>query len=697
MTINGGSTSQQTIAGKEIILNTGVLAKQANGAVIAQCGDLVILATVAMSKKPKEGVNFFPLTIEFAEKMYASGKIPGGFFKREARPSTTATLTARLIDRPLRPTFPKNFFNDVQVIITILSYDPTICIETLSIVAASAAITVSDIPFNGPVGAAKIGRIDGNFVINPSEDELKNSDLDLVVSGTKDAILMIEAGANQVSEETILEGIMIAHESIKETVQLQEALQKQAGKEKLAAPTEDPQIATMKETISDFIGTKIQEALTQGQNNKSDVDTILATIEKEVTTTFIKEDENNESIVKTAFEKIRKEQVRQSILKSKVRPDGRKLDEIRPIDIQLNVLPSVHGSAVFTRGETQSLGVITLGSPDDSQMIDGLNEKTFKSYFFHYNFPPFSVGECGRLMTGRRELGHGALAERALLPILPSVEAFPYTLRIVSEILESNGSSSMASVCSGSLSMMSGGVPIKAAVSGIAMGLLMDDTDCTILSDIQGLEDHYGDMDFKVAGTTEGITALQLDIKIAGLSKEILKKALTQAKEGRLFILNKMNQAITQPNQELSPKAPKIVTIYIDPEKVGLIIGPGGKNIRKIEEDSGATVIVTDGTKGEVNITAKNKEALDMAKGIIEGMTKEPKIGDNYTGKVVKVVSFGAFVEFAPGKEGLVHISKIAPHRVEKVEDYINVGDQVKVKIENIDQQKRVNLVINHE
>ena len=697
MTINGGSTSQQTIAGKEIILNTGVLAKQANGAVIAQCGDLVILATVAMSKKPKEGVNFFPLTIEFAEKMYASGKIPGGFFKREARPSTTATLTARLIDRPLRPTFPKNFFNDVQVIITILSYDPTICIETLSIVAASAAITVSDIPFNGPVGAAKIGRIDGNFVINPSEDELKNSDLDLVVSGTKDAILMIEAGANQVSEETILEGIMIAHESIKETVQLQEALQKQAGKEKLAAPTEDPQIATMKETISNFIGTKIQEALTQGQNNKSDVDTILATIEKEVTTTFIKEDENNESIVKTAFEKIRKEQVRQSILKSKVRPDGRKLDEIRPIDIQLNVLPSVHGSAVFTRGETQSLGVITLGSPDDSQMIDGLNEKTFKSYFFHYNFPPFSVGECGRLMTGRRELGHGALAERALLPILPSVEAFPYTLRIVSEILESNGSSSMASVCSGSLSMMSGGVPIKAAVSGIAMGLLMDDTDCTILSDIQGLEDHYGDMDFKVAGTTEGITALQLDIKIAGLSKEILKKALTQAKEGRLFILNKMNQAITQPNQELSPKAPKIVTIYIDPEKVGLIIGPGGKNIRKIEEDSGATVIVTDGTKGEVNITAKNKEALDMAKGIIEGMTKEPKIGDNYTGKVVKVVSFGAFVEFAPGKEGLVHISKIAPHRVEKVEDYINVGDQVKVKIENIDQQKRVNLVINHE
>ena len=697
MTINGGSTSQQTIAGKEIILNTGVLAKQANGAVVAQCGDLVILATVAMSKKAKEGVNFFPLTIEFAEKMYASGKIPGGFFKREARPSTTATLTARLIDRPLRPTFPKNFFNDVQVIITILSYDPTICIETLSIVAASAAITVSDIPFNGPIGAAKIGRIDGNFVINPSEDELKNSDLDLVVSGTKDAILMIEAGANQVSEETILEGIMIAHESIKETVQLQEALQKQAGKEKLAAPTEDPQIATMKETISDFIGTKIQEALTQGQNNKSDVDTILATIEKEVTTTFIKEDENNESIVKTAFEKIRKEQVRQSILKSKVRPDGRKLDEIRPIDIQLNVLPSVHGSAVFTRGETQSLGVITLGSPDDSQMIDGLNEKTFKSYFFHYNFPPFSVGECGRLMTGRRELGHGALAERALLPILPSVEDFPYTLRIVSEILESNGSSSMASVCSGSLSMMSGGVPIKAAVSGIAMGLLMDDTDCTILSDIQGLEDHYGDMDFKVAGTTEGITALQLDIKIAGLSKEILKKALTQAKEGRLFILNKMNQAITQPNQELSPKAPKIVTIYIDPEKVGLIIGPGGKNIRKIEEDSGATVIVTDGTKGEVNITAKNKEALDMAKGIIEGMTKEPKIGDNYTGKVVKVVSFGAFVEFAPGKEGLVHISKIAPHRVEKVEDYINVGDQVKVKIENIDQQKRVNLVINHE
>ena len=675
----------------EVKIETGKLAKQANGSILLTAGNAVLLATVVMSKEPKEGIDFLPLTVEFAEKMYASGKIPGGFFKREARPSTDATLLARLIDRPLRPTFPKGFHNDVQVIITTLSYDPEISFEPLAIVAASAALSISDIPFNGPIGGVQVGRVDGEFVINPTRSQLKNSDLDIMVAGSSEAILMVEADAKEVSEETIIEALFFGHEAIKDIIKTQEELVEKAGKQKAELPEPAPEKAQIRQQITEFLGTKIEDSLIG--NDKKQVDALLASIESSVKDEFLEEETEQSALIMPIYNEIKKEKIRKLIISKKIRVDGRKPDEIRSIKTEVGLLPSVHGSSVFTRGETQSLGVVTLGTADDQQLIDSFSETEKSNYFFHYNFPPFSVGETGRLATGRRELGHGALAQRALKHVLPNMETYPYTIRIVSEILESNGSSSMASVCSGSLALMDCGVPIKAPVAGIAMGLLMDDDDYIVLTDIQGLEDHYGDMDFKVAGTKDGVTALQLDIKIAGLSKEILKHALSEAHKARFSILDTMNETIHEAREEMSSNAPRIHLMTIDPEKVGTLIGSGGKTIRSIEESTGASVAVLDGSKGEVSISSKNGDVLEKAIKIVTSITKDPEVGEEYEGKVVKIVSFGAFIEICPGKEGLLHISKIAKERVENVEDHLSEGDKIDVKVEKIDNQNRINLV----
>ncbi|NDC83599.1 polyribonucleotide nucleotidyltransferase [bacterium] len=679
------------VAGKEVSLSTGVMAKQANGSVVLRCGDAVLLATAVMSKGPKLGVDFFPLTVEYVEKMYASGKIPGGFFKRETRPSTAATLVARLIDRPLRPLFPKYFFNDVQVVVTVLSYDPEVSLDSLSIVAASSALAVSNIPFQGPVGAATVGLVDGQLVVNPSVTQLEVSDLHIVVAGTNDAILMVEAGANEVSESVILEAIRLAHAAIKQFVGAQDELAATVGVEKVLVPgvINDSELVS---AITLAMGNQISDSLRSG--NKQATEQFLADLEVKIIDQFVSDTSDNLAEVKRIFSSIKKEQIRQTVIKDKIRPDGRGLDVIRPIEIELGILPGTHGSALFTRGETQSLGVLTLGTSDDQQLDDGLGETVHRSYYFHYNFPPYSVGEVGNMArTGRRELGHGALAERAIKAILPKGDQFPYTVRLVSEILESNGSSSMASVCSGTLALMDAGVPIKSPVSGIAMGLLLDGSDYVILSDIQGLEDHYGDMDFKVAGSAHGITALQLDIKVGGLTQEILERALDQAHRGRMHILGTMMSVISAPRGILSANAPKIETLMIDPEKVGVLIGPGGKMIRKIEEESKANVVVTDGSIGQVSVSAKNQSDLDLAKKMIITLTRNIEAGDEYDGKVTRVTHFGAFVEILPGKEGLIHVSAMAKRRIEKVDEVVSLGQVIPVRVKEIDAQNRINLV----
>tara|TARA_B100000427_G_scaffold321510_1_gene322201 strand:- start:10692 stop:12797 length:2106 start_codon:yes stop_codon:yes gene_type:complete len=688
---------QSSIANKTIQIKSGKMAKQANGSITLQVGNTIILATACMSKTAKEGIDFLPLTVEYTEKMYSAGKIPGGFFKREARPSTAETLIARLIDRPLRPSFPKGFHNDIQIIINVISHDPNVVTEPLTIIAASAALSISDIPFNGPIGAVNVGYVDNAFIFNPTTEELKNSDLNLTIAGTKDAILMVEASANELSEEQLIQAILEGHDYIKQSIALQEDLQSKTSKEKISLPEEPQEIKEYETKIKEFLGNKISTGLTQS-NDKQAVEDILKTIQNDVIESFVNEEKDNETLVTNVFNSIKKDQIRQTILEKRIRVDGREPNEIRPITSEISILPSAHGSALFTRGETQSLGTITLGTNTDEMIIDGLEDTKRKKYFFHYNFPPFSVGEVGMIRTSRRELGHGALAQKALEAVLPDLESeFPYTVRIVSEILESNGSSSMASVCSGSLSLMDCGVPIKAPVSGIAMGLLLDGDDYIILSDIQGLEDHYGDMDFKVAGTEKGITALQLDIKISGLSEKILKESLNQAKDGRLLILNKMKEVISKPNETLSENAPKIHSLSINPEKVGTIIGSGGKMIRKLEEESGATITINDNNKGEVLIFSPNQNNLDKALKYITLLIKDPEIGDTFTGKVTKTVTFGAFIEIAPGKEGLLHISKISNDHIKRVEDHLNVGDTINVKIAAIDNQNRINLERNKE
>ncbi len=684
-------TSRAQIAGHEVILETGKMAKQANGSVVLKCGNLVLLATACMSKSPKEGIDFFPLTIEFVEKMYSSGKIPGGFFKRETRPSGNATLNARLIDRPIRPCFSKYFVNDVQIAVSVLSYDINVSPDFLSIIAASAALSVSNIPFIGPVGAALVGYIDGALVANPTIEQQSSSALHIVVAGTEDAILMVEAGAHEVSEQLILDAIALAHTHIRESIKLQKDLQSQVNpvKAEVIVPAVD---STLESKVLAELGNKIADNMKSG--NKTDIEDFLSQLEASVVEKCSAEDGSNKAEVKALYGRHKKAQIRDVIIKQKIRPDGRKTTEVRPISIEVGLLPSVHGSALFTRGETQSLGVVTLGSADDEQIEDGLAASTRKNYYFHYNFPPYSVGEVGNMArTSRRELGHGALAQRALEAVLPRYEDFPYTKRIVSEILESNGSSSMASVCSGSLALMDCGVPISSPVSGIAMGLLMDGSDYTILSDIQGLEDHYGDMDFKVAGTSKGITALQLDIKIGGLTTAILTDALAQAKEGRFHILQKMNEVMTTARTELNKNAPKIEFLAIDPEKVGIVIGPGGKMIRKIEEETGCEVIITDGSTGQVSIAGPKSENVEKARAMIVGLTRDVQVGDIYDGKVVKITTFGAFIELVPGKEALLHISKMAKRRLERVEEVIAVGDIINVEVQGIDNQNRASLV----
>lgn len=678
------------IQGREIIIETGKMARQANGAVVLRCGETVLLATATMAKEAREGADFFPLMVEFVEKYYAAGKFAGGYIKREARPSKNATLISRLIDRPLRPCFPSGFFNEVQIIITLLSLDDSFPLEYLSILAASSALAVSDIPFNKYVGAALVGDVDGHLVVNPDHEQMERSTLDMIVAGTNDAVLMIESGANEISEERIIDAIGVGHDALKEGIRLQEELAKKVNKPKLQFVPPQKNIELL-DKITVFLGSKISDNLKNG--SKQEIDEFLIQLNNDVIAEFVTEDADNLDEVNDLFGSIKKKQIRESIIQQKIRPDGRRTDEIRDITVDIDLLPAVHGSSLFTRGETQSLGIITLGTDGDEQNSDAFGEQVSESFYFHYNFPPFSVGECGFLRTGRRELGHGQLAQRALEPVIPTKDEFPYVIRLVSEILESNGSSSMASVCSGSLSLMSSGVPTKGQVSGIAMGLLMDDTgNYTILSDIQGLEDHYGDMDFKVAGTSKGITALQLDIKIEGLSKEILVDALRQAKDGRFHILDKMNDVIDAPRSQVTDRAPKVETIMIKPDKVGLLIGPGGKQIKKIEEDTKAVVYVVDGDKGEVSISGKNSEIINFAKRVIQELVKDVEKGEVYDGKVVKIMNFGAFVELLPGKEALLHISKIAEERVNKVEDYFSVGDSVKVKVMEIDRQGRVNV-----
>lgn len=689
--LNNKTIVREQVAGHEVTLETGAMAKQANGSVLLKCGKLALLATATMSKSPKPGQSFFPLTVEFSEKMYASGKIPGGFFKREARPRVGATLTSRLIDRPLRPCFPNDFYNDVQIIVTVLSYDDTLSPEPFAIHAASAALMISDIPFNSAVSSVLVGYVNNEFIINPTEEQMKNSELDLVVAGTQDAILMVESSAKELSEEIIIDGISKAHDAIKDLVSMQLSLTKSCSKEKYIVPPIERNEDIERRVIQLLEG-KIEKIF--DIKEKLAVESYLNTCLEDVMAEFdLEESPEHAPFISNAFNTHKKNIIRSTIIQKRLRPDGRSPEDVRPIDIEVGLLANTHGSSLFTRGETQSLGVITLGTAEDEQLEDGLKENFKRNYFFHYNFPPYSVGETGMFnRTSRRELGHGALAERALQPVLPSKESFPYTIRIVSEILESNGSSSMASVCSGSLSLMDSGVPVSSGVSGIAMGLLMDDNGYTILSDIQGAEDHYGDMDFKVAGTTNGITALQLDIKISGLSKQILKESLEQAKTGRLHILQKMNEALAGPRNELSDGVPMIESISIPPSKIGMVIGSGGKMIRKIEEDTHASVYIEDGDSGEVVLSSTKRAHIEHAKTIILGLCKDVEKGDVYTGKVVRTTKFGAFVELLPGKDGLIHISKLSDKRIDRVEDVINVGESIEVKVTDIDSNNRISL-----
>ncbi len=674
------------INGKEFIIETGKLAKQANGAVVIRYGDTVVLVTAVGAEEPKEDIDFFPLTVEFEEKFYAAGKIPGGFIKREGKPGERAILTARLIDRPIRPLFPDGYRNEVQIIATVLSVDQENPPDILGITGASAALTISNIPFEGPIAGVRIGYKNGDYLVNPTSSELEDSLLDIVVAGTKDAITMVEAGAKEVSEDIIVGALEVAQKEITNIVELQERLQKKVGKEKMAFEPLD--ITGVKNKIIELEIDNIKDAIITKE--KKERERGLSLIKKSLKEKF-QEDEEFIKYLNDAFEEIVKDEVRKLITTQKKRVDGRGLDEIRPISCEVGILPRTHGSALFTRGQTQALVITTLGATEDEQIVDDITEEENKKFMLHYNFPPFSVGEVRpRRGPGRREIGHGALAERAIKAVLPDEEEFPYTIRVVSEILESNGSSSMATVCGATLSLMDAGVGISKPVSGIAMGLIKEGDEFFILTDILGLEDHYGDMDFKVAGTRDGITALQMDIKISGISSEIMKKALDQAKKARFFILDKMAEAIEKPRENLSPYAPRIEILNISPNKIGDLIGPGGKNIKRIIEETGVKINIE--PDGKVYVFSTDEGAFDKAREMIEVLTKEAKVGENYLGKVTRITNFGAFVEIFPGKEGLVHISNLSTKRVKNVKDVVNVGDKILVKVIDIDDTGRVNL-----
>ncbi|MBR6027955.1 MAG: polyribonucleotide nucleotidyltransferase [Clostridia bacterium] len=680
------------LAGRKLTLEFGKYCEQANGSVWVHLGDTVVMVNATMASTPREGVDFFPLAVDVEEKQYSVGKIPGGFIKREGRPTDKATLTCRLIDRPLRPLFNKGMRNDVQVVVTILSVEQDVPPEIPAMIGSSIAIAVSDIPWGGPTGSVCVGRVGGQYIINPGEEDRARSDMSIYVAGTRDAIMMVEAGANELSEDVMLDGIMFAHEYIRKIVEFQEMIVREIGKEKVTVPListgEDVKAAVRAYAYDKAVWTfsTYERAERQAREKQVKQETLEALGEQFP---------GRESEIADALYYLNKEVMRRNILDNGIRADGRKVNEIRPIWCEVGVLPRVHGSAVFTRGQTQALTVTTLGPVSEGQVLDGLSNENFKRYIHQYNMPPYATGEAGRLKSpGRREIGHGALAERALLPVIPTEEEFPYALRLVSEILSSNGSSSMASVCGSTMSLMDAGVPIHAPVAGVAMGLIKDtESDkVAVLTDIQGLEDFLGDMDFKVAGSMNGITAIQMDIKIAGISREILKTALEQALQGRLFILQKMLDCIGEPRKELNQYAPKIVRFTINPEKIREVIGPGGKMINKIIAETGVKIDIED--DGRVFISTPNAEAADKARKIIEGIARDFQVGDVFTGRVVRIMNFGAFVELAPGKDGMIHISKLADHRVEKVEDVVSIGDELEVRISEIGP-KGIDLVRN--
>ncbi|WP_419873147.1 polyribonucleotide nucleotidyltransferase [Candidatus Pristimantibacillus sp. PTI5] len=681
---------EMEVGGRPLSIETGRLAKQANAAVTVQYGDTVVLCTVTASTGPKD-LDFFPLTVNYEERLYAVGKIPGGFIKREGRPSEKAILSSRLTDRPIRPLFPEGFRNDVQVMNIVMSVDQDCSPEIAAMIGTSAALSISDVPFDGPIGGVNVGRVNGQFVINPTVEQSQETDIFVVVAGTKDAIMMVEAEANEVSEAVMLEAIMFGHDEIKKIVAKIEELLAVAGKPKMEVKLHTVN-AQVNADVRAYASAGLVEAIkVEEKHARQDaIDAVNSAAVAHFEEQYIETPELLSDVKEVLYD-IVKEEVRRLISHDKVRPDGRSLDEIRPIDCDVAILPRTHGTGLFTRGQTQALSICTLGAMGDVQILDGISPEETKRFMHHYNFPPFSVGEARPLRPpGRREIGHGALGERALSKVIPSEAEFPYTIRLVSEVLESNGSSSQASICASTLAMMDAGVPIKAPVAGIAMGLIKDGEHFAILSDIQGMEDHLGDMDFKVAGTAEGVTAIQMDIKIAGINREILEQSLEQARQGRIFILGKMLESLPTTRTSLSKYAPKILTLRINPDKIRDVIGAGGKIINKIIEETGVKIDIEQ--DGMVFIASSNEEMNQKAKSIIEGIVKEVVVGEIYVGTVKRVEKFGAFVEILPNKDGLVHISQLSTERVAKTEDVVNIGDQIKVKVTEIDQQGRINL-----
>lgn len=686
-------TFKTALGGRLLQLEIGKVCEMASGQVMLRYGETVVNVTATCSATPRQDIDFFPLSVDYEERMYAAGKIPGGFIKREGRPSEKAILSCRLIDRPIRPLFPKGFYNDVQVVATVMSVDSDCAPEIVAMIGSSVALSISDIPFDGPTASVVIGRVNEHFVINPTKAEREESDLHLVVSGTKDAIMMVEAGANEVAEDVVLEAIMFGHEEIKKLVAFIEEIVAEVGKPKreinLYKVPED-----IDKAVRDYAVDKMRAAI-QTYDKQERLEGMDA-VETDTKEHFAEIYPENPKDISAILYNITKEQVRSLILDEGIRPDNRKTDEIRPIWCETGILPRTHGTGLFKRGQTQVLSVATLGAMGEAQTIDGIGDEVQKRYMHHYNFPPYSVGEARPMRSaGRREIGHGALAERALMPVLPSVEEFPYAMRVVSEVLSSNGSTSQASICGSCLALMDAGVPIKAPVAGIAMGLIervQEDgsSKIAILSDIQGMEDFLGDMDFKVAGTAKGITAIQMDIKVHGLSKQILGDALTQAHDGRMFIMDQMMQELPKPREEMSAYAPRIISMQVHPDKIRTIIGPGGKTINRIIGETGVKIDIND--EGLVYIAAPDMESADAALKSIELLVKEVEVGQTYQGKVMRLMNFGAFIEILPGKEGLLHISKMAKERVEKVEDIMNVGDTVTVKVAEVDNQNRINL-----
>ncbi|HAT82746.1 polyribonucleotide nucleotidyltransferase [Eubacterium pyruvativorans] len=688
-------TFKMALGGRLLQLEIGKYAEQANGAVMVRYGDSAVLVTACASKEPRPDADFLPLSCDYEEKMYAAGKIPGGFIRREGRPGEKGTLSARLMDRPLRPLFPKGYYHDIEVIATVMSVDLDCETDIMAMIGSSVALAISDIPWDGPTGSVRVGRVNGEFVLNPTLEQREASDLNLTVAGSENAIMMVEAGADEVPEDVILDAIFFAHEEIRKLVAFINEIVAEVGKEK-----QQPDLATVPEEIDAavraFATDKMKDAI-RNTDKLTRLDAMDA-VEVETQEHFAEEYPDNEKDIASVLYDITKERVRSLILDDGIRPDDRKTDEIRPVWCETGVLPRVHGTGLFKRGQTQVLSSATLAPLSEAQRIDGLTEQTEKRYMHHYNFPGYCTGEAKKPRSaGRREIGHGALAERALLPVIPSPEEFPYAIRVVSEVLSSNGSSSMASTCGSCLALMDAGVPIKRPVSGIAMGLITrteedGSTKMAILSDIQGMEDFLGDMDFKVTGTTEGVTALQLDTKIHGLSREVLSQALKQAHEGRMHILNIMLEEIPEPRQELSKWAPRCISMRIDPDKVRIVIGPGGKTINKIVDETGVKIDISEDDPGLVTIYSENGDSAAEARRQIELLTKDVEVGEVYEGTVKRIMPFGAFIEILPGKEGLLHISKMENYRVEKVEDVMNIGDTVKVKVVEIDNQNRINL-----